>query len=195
MGQHNALSKRLVRKAGARAVYATAMFLLLVTQVTVVMADSSTSRRDSPRAVTTSLLPLDGLDVTGTVSLDGRTGSLRLTPDMIAALPRHKVATSTVVTDGVKQFEGVLMRDLLEHVNAKGDVVIASALNRYQAVIPTADFYNYDVLLAWMAQGRVMRATGKGPFWLIYPRDQHTALQDIRYDTRWVWQLRALHVQ
>ena len=35
----------------------------------------------------------------------------------------------------------------------------------------------------------------KGPFWIVYPRDQHEVLQDIRYDYRWVWQLDSLQVK
>ena len=35
----------------------------------------------------------------------------------------------------------------------------------------------------------------KGPVWIVYPRDNHGVLADIRYDMRWVWQLVALHVQ
>jgi hypothetical protein len=43
--------------------------------------------------------------------------------------------------------------------------------------------------------GQTLSRDDKGPLWIVYPRDDHEALQDIRYDYRWVWQLYQLDVQ
>lgn len=71
----------------------------------------------------------------------------------------------------------------------------AIALNDYAVDIPTADFYAYDVLVAYRMDGATLNRNDKGPLWIVYPRDDHAALQDIRYDYRWVWQLYRLDVQ
>lgn len=112
----------------------------------------------------------------------------------LQTLTPHRISTSTVVTDGVLQFDGVLMRDVFDYVGANGKTVTATALNGYEVTIPMRDFVDFDVLLAWAADGQPLTINDKGPFWIIYPRDQHEVLQDIRYDYRWVWQLSSLRV-
>lgn len=115
--------------------------------------------------------------------------------DALRDLPQATVATSTVVTDGTHRFTGVLMRDLLDKVGAKGDHVIATALNDYVVDIPLADIRDYDVIVAYAMDGVPLERSNKGPLWIVYPRDDHMELQDIRYDYRWVWQLSGLEVQ
>lgn len=113
----------------------------------------------------------------------------------LTALPQHEIRTSTTVTDGTPAFEGFLMRDLLAAYGADGTQVVALALNDYRITIPTADFVDFDVIGALYMDGVALSARDKGPIWIVYPRDDHRALQDIRYDTRWVWQLVELHVE
>ena len=86
-------------------------------------------------------------------------------------------------------------RDLLKKLGAEGDEVIASALNDYIVEIPMTDFTEFDVIVAYSMDGQPLRRNDKGPLWIVYPRDQHQALQDIRFDYRWVWQLSRLEVQ
>lgn len=114
----------------------------------------------------------------------------------LQSLGPHSIHTSTVVTDGVLRFDGVLMRDVLEHVGVsdRTGTITARALNGYEIDIPVKDFRDFDVLLAWSMDGEYLKEDDKGPFWIVYPRDQHVDLQDIRYDYRWVWQLVSLRV-
>lgn len=114
---------------------------------------------------------------------------------MLDALPVTTIETSSVVTDGTHSFTGFLMRDLLDHLGASGESVTAIALNDYAVEIPITDFYDYDVIVATHMDGKELRRADKGPLWIVYPRDDHRELQDIRYDYRWVWQLYLLDVQ
>lgn len=114
---------------------------------------------------------------------------------IIQSLPHHSLRTTTSVTDGVRQFDGFLMRDLLHFLLAEGEVVTAHALNNYRVDIPISDFHDYDVLLATHMDGERLLPSGKGPLWIIYPRDTWRQLQDIRYDYRWVWQLHRLTIK
>lgn len=118
-----------------------------------------------------------------------------LSLDALLDLPQHQLSTATTVTDGTPVFEGFLMRDLLAEVQAQGDMVIAYALNDYRMEIPVSDFQNFDVMGALSMDGTPLNPRDKGPVWIVYPRDDHRELQDIRFDTRWVWQLVTLHVQ
>lgn len=116
---------------------------------------------------------------------------------MLQTLPASTLYTSTVVTDGVKRFDGVLVRDLFNFLNyaPQSRKVEALALNDYLVEIPLSDFYEYDVLLATHMDGVLLTSIDKGPLWIVYPRDSVRKLQDIRYDYRWVWQLKYLHIR
>lgn len=114
---------------------------------------------------------------------------------MLRALPSAALETSTAVTDGVRRFDGFLMRDLLELVGATGSTVTASALNEYVIEFAADEFERFDVLVAYEMDGEALLPSDKGPLWIVYPRDQHAELQDIRYDYRWVWQLMRLDVK
>ncbi len=130
--------------------------------------------------------------ITGAVSQEAPVSFTRAD---LEALPQHVIETQTVVTDGVRRFEGPLMRDLLAHVGADGDEIVALALNDYEITIPMADFIDYDVVAALTMDGERLSPRDRGPIWIVYPRDDHPALQDIRYDYRWVWQLASLEVR
>lgn len=114
---------------------------------------------------------------------------------MIEALPPATLETSTVVTDGVRRFTGFYMRDLLELLGAGGETVIASAINDYEIEIPREDFERFDVIVATHMDGVRLEPRDKGPLWIVYPRDDHLELQDLRYDYRWVWQLDHLDIR
>ena len=62
-------------------------------------------------------------------------------------------------------------------------------------VLSFEDFERFDVLVATHMDGERLQPSDKGPLWIVYPRDHHQELQDIRYDYRWVWQLIRLDVQ
>lgn len=131
------------------------------------------------------------LTLTGAVAQD----EVILSHDDLLAMSQKQLVTATTVTDGRSTFEGFLIRDLLEAHQATGEVVVARALNDYKIEIPISDFERFDVIGAMSMDGVPLSPRDKGPIWIVYPRDDHPELQDIRYDTRWVWQLVSLHVQ
>lgn len=132
------------------------------------------------------------LSVSGQIASDVH---LQFSYNNLSKLAHHQVTTTTVVTDGIIRFEGVLLRDLLNSVGATGKVVTALATNGYEIDIPIKDAYQYDVLIAWSANEVLLDPKNKGPLWIIYPRDHFKQLQDIRYDYRWVWQLEHLTIK
>lgn len=135
------------------------------------------------------------LVIDGAIQHHNAPGEARLDLNIIRSLPAHSLHTTTAVTDGVRRFDGILVRDLLQMVGAHGNLIEARALNNYNVDIPIADFHDYDVLLATHMDGERLLPSGKGPFWIVYPRDDWRQLQDIRYDYRWVWQLHRITVK
>lgn len=135
------------------------------------------------------------LEVTGAVSNRNSDDGAQFDMEMLRALPSTIIHTHTSVMDGAQRFEGFLLRDLLGGLGAKGLTIRASALNDYNVDIPLADIEKFDVIVAHSMNGSPLSLRDKGPLWIVYPRDQHPELQDIRYDYRWVWQLKALEVE
>lgn len=129
------------------------------------------------------------------VTGDAVGGSIAFDAGHLARLPQHVVRTTTAWTDGVKTFEGVLMRDLLEPLGGRhAGTARLSALNDYVIDVPVSDFYRYDVILASRMDGVPLTRRDKGPLWVVYPRDRFDELQDERYDSRWVWQLNRIEL-
>ena len=135
------------------------------------------------------------LTIAGQIAQTNLDASAVFDEAMLANLPSAVLETTTVVTDGLRQFDGFLMRDLLTLVGAAGETVTATALNDYVIDIPVEDFERFDVLVATHMDGERLLPSDMGPLWIVYPRDDHAQLQDIRYDYRWVWQLVRLDVE
>lgn len=153
----------------------------------------------SPQTDAANTLPLPEheivLEVHGLIANSNVDTAAHFDMEMLRALPPAQLRTTTAVTDGVHQFEGFLMRDLLARLGASGDTVTASAINDYTIDIPSEEFERFDILVAHTMDGEILLPSGKGPLWIVYPRDQHEVLQDIRYDYRWVWQLNRLDIR
>jgi hypothetical protein len=135
------------------------------------------------------------LTVTGNIEGVGSGPVVRLDRAMLESLGVTTLTTSTAWTEGDSEFEGVLVRDLLEAVGAEGTVVLATALNDYVASIPLRELYDYPVLLAFKMDGRDLELRDKGPIWIVYPRDQYEELNNSLIDKNWVWQLSELEIR
>lgn len=135
------------------------------------------------------------LEVRGALSKVNLDGAAHFDMEMLRALPAARLETTTAVTDGVRRFDGFLMRDLLKMVGAQGSIVTVGALNDYVIDIAIEEFDRFDVVVAYEMDGVPLLPSDKGPLWIVYPRDQHVELQDIRYDYRWVWQLQWLDIK
>jgi hypothetical protein len=134
------------------------------------------------------------LTITGHIARTNAPGAARFDRAMLETLGSASIRTSSEVSQTPQLFEGVPLRALLERVGAEGKSMTARALNDYEAVIPLEDL-RYEPILATKVDGQVLTARDKGPLWIVYPRDQHRALNDMRYDSRWVWQLNRLHIE
>jgi hypothetical protein len=134
------------------------------------------------------------LTVTGAIEVTNAPGEARFDRQMLEALGRNEIATTTVFTDGVKRFEGVPLQALLDRVGAHGSSFHGRALNDYQITIPKSDL-QYEPLLAMRMDGQVLDPRNKGPIWLVYPRDTYRVLYDPRFDDHWIWQLYRLRVE
>ena len=123
-----------------------------------------------------------------------------LTSSDFTKLPQNKLQTNTAWTEGPQNFDGVLLRDVLATVGVDGKdaqnrSITIVALNDYSTSIPLEDAYKYNVLVAHRMNGKELGLRDKGPYWIVYPRDQHQELNDSRYDHRWAWQVKQIEAK
>jgi hypothetical protein len=135
------------------------------------------------------------LTVTGSIGTTNAPGRAELDWAMLEKLGMNRLQTSTPWTEGRPQFEGVLMRDLINALGAHGDIVTVVALNDYKMDIPLEDFRKYPVLLAMKVDGNKLQVKEKGPLWLIYPQDDFPELKNKPTQAKWVWQIKEMRFE
>ena len=135
------------------------------------------------------------LTISGDISNTNNGDNADFDLDMLHALGTRTISVTTSWTDGTQEFRGVLMRDLMAAIGAKGNTVEAIALNDYTYTIDIEDFSLYPVIVATILNGKILKIRDKGPLWIIYPLDTFTEEQKFNVEHRMVWQLRRLIVR
>ena len=135
------------------------------------------------------------LTITGAIALTNADGAAVFDRTMLEALPKATIRTTTPWTEGERSFQGVLIRDLLQRLGAKGMTVEVAAIDDYRIEIPVADFTSFNVLLVYAIDGMALPADDKGPLWIVYPFSSDAALNKDIYFARSVWQVDRLVVQ
>ncbi|QPM89726.1 molybdopterin-dependent oxidoreductase [Pseudooceanicola algae] len=122
-----------------------------------------------------------------TVTLPDRV--VEMTADDLAALPVSKFETETIWTEGVQQFLGVRMVDLLAHFDIDEGTLQLTAANDYSITLPVDSFRADGAVLAYERNGAPMTLRSKGPLWLVYPYDSSSDFQTEVIYSNSIWQL------
>ncbi|WP_151719137.1 oxidoreductase [Gemmobacter serpentinus] len=118
---------------------------------------------------------------------EGQTLALdRLT---LETLPQKTVKTSTIWTDGVIEFSGPVLIDVLHQAGIDSGRVEFLALNDYRLEMEVADFSKDWPIIATRREGEPFGIRENGPLWVIYPFDEGGQLSDERTFAASVWQL------
>jgi hypothetical protein len=134
------------------------------------------------------------LTITGTIEKTNAEGALVLDAALLASLPQHSFTTSTIWTEGTARYSGVLLRDLLDAIGAKGTTLTLNALNDYQISMPAADAQADGPLIATLANGEPMSVREKGPVWMLFPYDDVAAYRTEQTYARSIWQLNRIEI-
>ena len=119
-----------------------------------------------------------------------------ITPEQIDALEDQVIRTRTDFTDGVSEFEGPLVVDVLRLAGRGGwETARMVAANDYAIEIPVSDFETYGVILAHTMNGVRLSRRDKGPYWVMYPLDGFKELDDPVYNNRLIWQLTTIELR
>lgn len=135
------------------------------------------------------------LILSGEISNTNAPGRAEFDVPMLKALGLRSLETTSPWTDGKHRFEGVLAKDVLMAVGARGPNVVARGLHDYAINIPVADLVRYPVLLAFSRDGAALRMREGGPIQIVYPRDQFPELNAPIYARRAVGTLAELVVR
>ena len=153
-------------------------------------------------AVLIVLLPISGvvaadkplLTISGNVTKMVADGKVQLSREALEAMPRTTFTTSTIWTEGEREFSGVALVDLVEAVGANGSTMKATALNNYAVDVPMADAVKGGPIIAYELDGKRMSVREKGPLWLVYPYDSNATYRTETIYSRSIWQLDRLEI-
>lgn len=135
------------------------------------------------------------LTVSGHIAVTNGDGRARFDRTLLEHLPQTTLTTETDWTEGPQRFEGILLRDMMDRLDAHGKAIIARAINDYKATIPWDDLAAFPVLVALKRNGEPMPVRDKGPLWIVYPSPARSPDQAGPHNLKMVWQLRQLDVE
>lgn len=144
---------------------------------------------------------LDKPQGTVVLTISGKLGAANAGPKavfdmaMLEKLPQHSFTTTTPWHQGPTRFTGPLLRDVLAAAGARGNKLVAVALNDYKTDIPFSDVDRYEVIVARLLNDKPMPVRDKGPLFIVYPFDSKPELKTETFYNRSAWQLHQLQVQ
>jgi hypothetical protein len=135
------------------------------------------------------------LIISGKIEATNKGDTAQFDRTMLEALGAVSIETTTPWYQGPQRFEGVSLAKLMSYIGAKGEHVVAIALNDYVTEIPISDFAEYGPILAMKRNGEYMPVRDKGPLFIMYPFDSKLDLKKQIYYSRCAWQVARLVVK
>lgn len=109
--------------------------------------------------------------------------------DNWAKMPTHTLRTVTPWTDGIIEFEGVYLQDLVAEFGENSKNGRARAFNDYQIEFELDDVLSKGGFLAFKRDGQEMSRRDKGPYWIIFPWSDRPELDTRAVHGLSIWQL------
>lgn len=134
------------------------------------------------------------LRVSGNIGVTNSPSGAVFDYDMLAAMPATVISTSTPWTEGVVEFTGVALSDLMDRLSVSEGILRTVALNEYAVSIPVEDAFTFGPIIAYMRDGSPMTVRNRGPLWVIYPFDSSSTIDTEIYHHRSIWQLARIVV-
>lgn len=128
-------------------------------------------------------------------ALNAEHGEIRFTRSDLVARDWHTIKTGNQFISGVGTFRGPMVSDVLSLIGrANATKARLTAVNQFYAEVEIAEFARFGAILAMEMNGRALSLRDFGPIWVMYPIDDHSELQDSRYNSRLVWQLSEIEL-
>lgn len=189
----NLVGSRLTRSAFSHGLLAAGLLFASAFCGHVVSAQTRTTDHPVASVSATALQPM--LRIDGAIRSPDGAGFIQFDSAALRAMPQYTVRTRTPWHDGVGQFSGPRLRELLEPLRPAGKTLRITALNDYSVNIPLSDLQRYQPVLAWQLNGKALSVRNKGPLFLVYPFDSYPELNNPLYYARSIWQIKTITVE
>ncbi|RDL44879.1 hypothetical protein DN730_04485 [Marinomonas piezotolerans] len=135
------------------------------------------------------------LTVSGDIGVTNQDdGTMVFDLDMLRSLPNLTLSTDNPWKEGKHSYQGFSAIDLLDAIDASGDMLRITALNYYITEVPISDFNQFGTIIAHSIDGRTMSVRTKGPLMVVYDFDDHPQLRSETYYGRSIWQIQSIEV-
>ena len=108
--------------------------------------------------------------------------------------PRSRDHGTTPWTSSAR-FSGPRFTDVLAQLGAHGSKVSLIAIDDYKVDLSMADIERYQPILALSMNGERLPPRGRGPFWLMFPFNDHPELQNDAWYFRAIWQIDRIRIE
>ncbi len=109
------------------------------------------------------------------------------TPSELEKLPNYALTTQTPWRDVAAEFEGVLLRDILDANGlTEASAIVVTAENDFSSTIPRAVWETVDILVATRVDGRPHTRRARGPIQFVIDMDTYQA-SDVATESHLVW--------
>lgn len=123
------------------------------------------------------------------VPLPGAGEPLAIDLAALDALPQHAFSTSTPWSEGVHEYSGPALRDVLDLAGIDAPAIRAEAANDYQTVF-AAPAEGADLpIIATRIDGETFARRENGPLWIMFPFDSDESMRSADHFAQSVWQL------
>jgi hypothetical protein len=112
----------------------------------------------------------------------------------LASLPAVEITTATPWT-GQARFAGPLLTEVLRTLDARASKVSLIALDDYKVDLSIADILKYQPIIAIRMNDKPIPPRERGPFWLMFPFDNHAELRNDAWYFRAIWQIDRIKVE
>lgn len=174
-----------VTRAAATSMAAPAGALALVTLLAGLLCAPGPAR--SAEAPARGVLVVAGATARGP--------EVRLAPADLEAVGMTVIVTATPWSVPASRFEGPRLDALLTTLGARGGEVVLSALDGYSVTLPRGFLERYGAILAMRQDGRPLSVRDRGPYWLMFPFDDHPELRNDRHYYQAIWQVSRIEVR
>jgi len=116
----------------------------------------------------------------------------------LASLTELKSTTFTTFqpwTEEPKEYTGVRISTLLDHVGAGSFSFEALASNDYKYFLNDIDFEKYPIIVAYKIDGEFLNARTLGPLLIVFPFDDYPELLNEKNKAASVWQLTEMRIR
>jgi len=134
------------------------------------------------------------LKASGKLTNSNTPSGVELDLAMLEALPAVTFSTESPWTEGVTEWTGVRLNELLTFIGATSNRFVARALDDYEVTFEKVDLDKHPVILAYKQNGEYMSVRALGPLWIMFPFDDYPETDTQFNRSLAVWQLIEIEV-